>query len=164
MTMDTDGNANPHAPRFPSDPPPRRDGTSPAAASPRKRLAMARAILSALDAAGALAVMLAVRSFARVALALARAVDANELPACDAATAMRAAADALYGEADAGHAYRPDAPAPSDLAPALVAVWWNDTPEGAAERIGAEHGATARASALAADEVEALVMAMRASQ
>ncbi len=48
MTTDTEGNPNPHAPRYPSDLPPRRDGTSPAAASPRKRLAMARAILSAL--------------------------------------------------------------------------------------------------------------------
>ena len=61
MTLDNDGHANPHAPRYPSDLPPRRDGTSPAAASPRKRLAMARAILSALDAAGALAVLLALR-------------------------------------------------------------------------------------------------------
>ena len=162
MTLDNDGHANPHAPRYPSDLPPRRDGTSPAAASPRKRLAMARAILSALDVAGALAVLFAVRSFARVALALARAVDANELPACDAAGAMRAAADALYGEADAGHTYRPDAPAPSDLAPALVAVWWGDTPEGAAEHIGAEHGAAAARAATAAEEAEALVMAMRA--
>lgn len=161
MTMDNDGNGLDTAPRLPSDLPPRRDGTSPAAASPRKRLAMARAILSALDVAGALAVLFAVRSFARVALALARAVDANELPACDAAKTMRAAADALYGEADAGHTYRPDAPAPSDLAPALVAVWWGDTPEGAAERLGAEPDATADRAARAAEETEALVMAMR---
>ena len=32
MTLDNDGHANPHAPRYPSDLPPRRDGTSPAAA------------------------------------------------------------------------------------------------------------------------------------
>ena len=62
--------------------------------------------------------------------------------------------------ADAGHTYRADAPAPSDLAPALVAVWWGDTPEGAAGHIGAEHGAAAGEAGAPSDELHAIPLAV----
>jgi len=164
MTLNTDGHSTPHASRHPTDAPPRRDSTSPAATAPRKRLAMARAILSALSEVDAFGLLLAVMTFARTVRTLARAVTAKELLPGEAARAAASAVDVLYEQADAGHAEYTDAPAPSDLASALVAVWWGDAPATVADSLAAAAtapGYVAATAEQAEEEVSALVMAMR---
>lgn len=152
MTLDNDANPSPHAPRFDTDPPPRRSAADSIAANDAARASIARAILGALplDVRAVLGAVLGAW-FATLA-GVARAVDqAKRAGALSRGSDVALALDATARSASEALSAAASAPGAYAAAAALSALWCDGGPFDAAAHVAAGHFSAAELEAFAAE-------------